>query len=196
VIEESATSQLPPPTATPLPLAPTPAAGRPLGEAIYTERAGLFNTPPEMLIDPSRHYTATLVTTQGDLVVELYAQDAPVAVNNFVVLAELGYWDEFPWVFVEPGQFLLTGSPAAQPSSDVGYTLAPETARPNIAGAVGYWYRDDKGASSGSQVYVLLADAPSMDGRFGVFGGLVAGQEILPLLTTNDHIFRVTIDHD
>jgi cyclophilin family peptidyl-prolyl cis-trans isomerase len=193
LIEETTQSQLPPPTATPIPVVPEPAEGRPLGEIPFAERANLYTGQPAMVIDPARQYSATLETAKGNVVVELYAADAPQAVNNFVVLAELGYWDEFPIVFVQPEQFVLTGSPAGQPTSDVGYTLPAETTRPNVTGSVGFWYRDDRAASSGSQVYLLLADAPTMDGRFGVFGGITEGLEIAQQLTMEDHIFRITI---
>jgi peptidyl-prolyl cis-trans isomerase B (cyclophilin B) len=188
-----AVTEAPPPTATPVPLAPEPQEGRPLAELPFNQRASLFNTPPAMVIDPSQPYSATLETTRGNIVIELYAADAPTAVNNFVVLAGLGYWDEFPWVYVEPGQFALTGSPAAAPTSDIGYTLAPEYERPNVAGSVGFWFRDDVGGSSGSQVYLLLTDAPSMDGHFGVFGAVTEGLAFAQELTGNDRILRVTV---
>jgi cyclophilin family peptidyl-prolyl cis-trans isomerase len=191
-IEEAAQSQLPEPTATPIPVVPEAADGRPLAELPFTDRAGLYTAPPAMVIDPSKTYSATLETSKGNITLELYAQDAPQAVNNFVVLAELGYWDEFPIIFAEPEQFVLTGSPAGQPSSDVGYTLPAETTRPNVTGAVGFWYREDRAAASGSQVYILLTDAPTMDGRFGVFGAVTEGMDIVTQLTNQDQIFRVT----
>ena len=193
LIEEAALSQLPPPTATPIPVAPEPAAGRPLADVPLAERENLYTGPPAMLIDLAKSYSATIETSQGSLVVELYAQDAPQAVNNFVVLAELGYWDAFPIVFVQSNGFLLTGSPTGQPSSDIGYTFPAETTRPNVAGSVGFWYRDDRRASSGSQLYLLLTEAPTMDGRFGVFGGITAGLEVAQALTTSDSITRITI---
>ncbi len=193
VIEEAALSQLPPPTATPIPVVPEPAAGRPLAEIPPTERENLYTGQPAMVIDPAKTYVATLETSQGDIVVELYAQDAPAAVNNFVVLANLGYWDEFPIVFVQPAEFLLTGSPSGFSRSDIGYTLPAETTRPNVAGSVGFWYRDDRRASSGSQFYVLLTDAPTMDGRFGVFGAVTEGQDVAQTLTVEDRVLRISI---
>ena len=193
-IAEAAQSQLPPPTATPIPVVPVAEEGRPLAEILFSERANLYTGRPAMAIDPSKSYVATIETNKGNITVELYAQDAPEAVNNFVVLAGLGYWDEFPIVFAEPQQFVLTGSPAGQPSSDVGYTLPPEVGRPNVAGSVGFWYREDRRESSGSQIYILLADAPTMDDRFGVFGGVTEGMEVVEQLTTEDQIFRVTTE--
>ena len=193
-ISESATSQLPPPTATPLPLRPVPAPDRPLAKLDPSARVNLFNSPPVMVIDASKSYSATIKTTQGDIVIALYPADAPQAVNNFVVLANLGYWDNFPVGFTNPGQFFVTGSPAGHPASDVGYTLPPEVRRPNAAGAVGFWYRADRFGSSGSELYTLLVAAPSLDRQFTVFGAVTQGLQIAGLLTTQDKILSVTIN--
>jgi cyclophilin family peptidyl-prolyl cis-trans isomerase len=192
VISESAQSLLPPPTATVPPAAPTPAPDRPLAKLDPQARHGLFNSPPAMVIDPSKTYSATVKTTQGDIVLDLFPADAPQSVNNFIVLANLGYWDNFPVNFTAPGQFFLTGSPGGTPSSDIGYTLTPEVKRPNTSGAVGFWYRTNGFGSSGSEFYVLLAAAPPLDAKFTVFGSVTSGIEVAGLLTTNDKIISVT----
>jgi cyclophilin family peptidyl-prolyl cis-trans isomerase len=192
-ITEAAQSQLPPATATPLPLAPTPVEGRPLAKLDPTARAKLYNRPPAMSIDPSHSYSATITTTKGDIVVELYPVDAPQSVNNFVVLANLGYWDGFPINFVQASQFVLTGSPAGQPSSDVGYTIASEIKRPNVAGSLGYWYRTDQLASSGSQIYFGLAANSQLDQKFTVFGKITTGLDLANALTTTDKIVTITV---
>jgi peptidylprolyl isomerase len=192
-ITEAAQSQLPPPTATPVPLAPTPAPDRPLAKLDPAARARLFNSPPAMVIDLSKTFSATIKTTQGDILIDLFPADAPQSVNNFVVLANLGYWDNFPINFTNPGQFFLTGSPAGQPSSDIGYTLKPEVKRPNAAGAVGFWYRTDGFGSSGSEIYILLVATPPLDAKFTVFGAVTKGIDIAGLLTTQDKIISVTV---
>lgn len=192
-ITETTQSQLPPPTATPLPLAPTPVNGRPLAKLDPTTRANLYNRPPAMIIDLSRTYSATITTTKGVIIVALYPADAPQSVNNFVVLANLGYWDGFPINFVQPSQFVLTGSPAGQPTSDIGYTLGSEVKRPNVAGSLGYWYRTDRQASSGSQIYFGLMANPTLDQQFTVFGSITTGLDVANALTTSDKIVTVTV---
>ena len=52
-----------------------------------------FSDPPEMGIDPSKRYTATMETSMGTLVIALDAINAPVTVNNFVFLAAHHYYD-------------------------------------------------------------------------------------------------------
>jgi cyclophilin family peptidyl-prolyl cis-trans isomerase len=192
-VTEAPQSQLLPPTATAVPSAPTPAPDRPIGKLDVAARQSLFNTPPAMVIDLSKTYSATIKTTQGDIVIDLFPADAPASVNNFVVLANLGYWDNFPIDFTNPGQFFLTGSPGGQPSSDIGYTLPAEVKRPNAAGAVGFWYRTDGFGSSGSEFYILLVATPPLDAKFTVFGAVTSGIGVAGLLTTQDKIISVTI---
>ncbi len=193
-IEETGASLLPPPTATPIPVVPVMEDGRPLAKVPAAERANLYTGRPAMEIDPAKTYMATIETTQGDIVVELFPADAPESVNNFVVLAALGYWDDFPIVYVEPETFVLTGSPAGEPTSDIGYTVPAEAKRPNTAGALGYWFREERAASSASQIYLLLRDVPDLDGDFTVFGQITAGQDIAAMLTTEDRIKLITVE--
>jgi cyclophilin family peptidyl-prolyl cis-trans isomerase len=192
-ISQTAESRLPPATATPLPVAPTPAPGRPLARLDPKARENLFNSPPAMVIDTSKTYSATIKTSQGDILIELYPADAPKSVNDFVVLANLGYWDAFPVDFTNPGQFFVTGSPGGQPTSDIGYGLPPEVKRPNTAGAVGFWYRNDRFGSSGSEFYILLVATPGLDKKFTVFGSVTQGLDVAGLLTTNDKIVSITV---
>ncbi|MCC7358362.1 MAG: peptidylprolyl isomerase [Anaerolineales bacterium] len=194
-ITESSISLLPPPTATPVPVAPQPESGRPLADLPIGDRAGLYNSPPALLIDPSKSYVATLQTAKGDIVIALDAAAAPASVNNFVVLANLGYWDNFPINYAEPQAFVLTGSPAGDPSSDIGYTLPSELGLSNVTGAVGYWFRDDRLASSGSEFYIMLTDNPGLDAQFTVFGMVTEGLDVAAQLSadTGDVIESVTI---
>lgn len=193
VIEES---RLPTPTSTPIPTPPALEPGRPLGELAVEARQGLFTGEPEMSIDPQSQYQAKITTSQGDLIVDLAVDETPNLVNNFIVLASLGYWDGFPIVFVEPDTFLLTGSPAGEPGSDVGYALSEEGQLPNVQGALGYWYRTDQLGASGSQIYVLVTDLAELDAHRTVFGRVVSGMDVAGDLTEEDEIVRITILQD
>jgi cyclophilin family peptidyl-prolyl cis-trans isomerase len=195
-IEEITQSLLPTPTPTPVPVVPEVEAGRPLASLEPIERENLYTGKPAMIIDGTKEYTAIIETTQGTIRVELRPQDAPESVNNFVVLANLGYWDGFPIAFVEPGEFFVTGSPSGQPDSDVGYSLPDEIGLGNSVGAVGFFFRQDILASSGSQLYILLTDIPQMDEQFGVFGYVTEGMEIAGQLTTEDRIEKITIEQE
>ena len=193
-IEEISQSLLPPPTPTPVPTVPVPEEGRPLAELDVSARKDLYTSPPKMQIDETNTYLATIATTKGDITIELIPQDAPQSVNNFVVLANLGYWDRFPIIFVQPGEFLLTGSTDGRPESDVGYAVPSEVKRANTVGAVGYWFRQDYAGSSGSQFYILLVDNPRMDAQFTVFGQITEGLDVAQSLTAEDTIETITVE--
>ena len=203
-VEETDSSILPTPTPlppTPTPFPPTAMTGdRPLAERSGAERANFFNTPPEMVIDTAKHYTATIRTSQGDMVATLYDDDAPVAVNNFVVLANLGFFDDTPVNDVNPEQLVVIGAPDNDPGSDVGYVFFPEVGLPETPAIGSISYRslqqDASGSviASGSQLFLALAAPPAdVNEAYSFFGKIVEGVDILSSLTVSDTIQSITI---
>ncbi len=186
-------SQLPTPTSITDAVIPVPEDGRPLAEIPPAEREGLFNGMPEMVIDLDKEYTATIETSKGAIRVELEPLSAPVSVNNFIVLANLGYWDGFPISNAQPDSYFVTGSPGGRPDSDIGYTLPSENGSPATPGALGYWFRSDVLASSGSQIFIALDELPGMEEFFTIFGYVTDGFEVAEALTVEDQIVRITI---
>jgi cyclophilin family peptidyl-prolyl cis-trans isomerase len=206
IVEESDTSALP--TPTPLPPTPTPYApssvsptDRPLAAVAPEEKANRFNTAPEMTIDPAKTYTATIATSQGDLVVALNAQDAPTAVNNFVTLADLGFYDNTRVNDVSPGEVIVIGAPTNDPAIDVGYTFQPEVGLPisPTTGSLAFisLNREADGSitASGSQLLIAVSEPPAqVNESYGFFGQIVQGVEVLPSLTVSDTISTITIE--
>lgn len=213
IIEEGDTSILPtptpaPPTATPTttptPYAPTSLEGeRPLATIPAPDRVNYFNVPPEMVIDTSLSYTATISTTKGDMTVVLYDDAAPIAVNNFVVLANLGYYDETPVSLVQPDDSIIIGAPNDNPLYDAGYKILAEigqVAETDI-GAITYIpiERDSEGRtlSSSSQLLIALIKPPAqINAELPFFGQVVEGVDVLPQLTTDDTILSITIESE
>ena len=210
-IEESDASVLPTPTPSPPTPTPTPTptpyapdtldnAGRPLASVAPEERVNYFNTPPEMIIDVAKQYEATIATTQGDLSVRLYDDEAPIAVNNFVILADLGFYDDTPISLVRPDDSIIFGLPDNNPLNDAGYKIAAEL-NPAIElnlGVLTYipieQLPDGTVLSSSSQILMaLLQPPPEFQGQLGFFGQVTDGLDILPLLTTEDRIESVVI---
>lgn len=192
----------PTPTVTPTPYAPTSldSTDRPLAQVAPAERAGYFNTAPDMMIDTSKVYTAVVSTSQGDMTLALDAAGAPVAVNNFVVLAELGFYDGTPINQVSPGQALVIGSPDNVPTNDVGYSVAAElnVAQAPDVGALAYIplppQNAQAGLSSGSQLlFALIQPPPQAVVDYSFFGTMVEGVDVLTALTTEDTIDAITI---
>lgn len=211
LIEETESSTLPeptsaPPTPTPLPT-PTPYAptgledgANPLTDLDPSDRAGVFNTAPDVVIDTEKSYSAVISTSQGDLTVELYADEAPVAVNNFVVLAELGYYDGQNVALVNP-EIALIGAPNPDdPTQDVGYLFNAEkgiTKELNIGSMAYLPNRDDPRQSSGSQILLALIPPPrGVEAQFSFFGQVVEGEDVLTSLTIEDTIESITIESE
>jgi cyclophilin family peptidyl-prolyl cis-trans isomerase len=204
LIEESDVSQLPtplPPTPTPTPFAPSAVdnADRPLATVEAAQRFDYFNTAPEMVIDTAKQYTATVQTTQGEFVIELYDDIAPIAVNNFVVLANLGYFDGLPINANDPNNAVIFGSPDIMLQQDVGYHIQAEV---NLTGTldigsmsyVPLQLPDGSLAASGSQLLIARIVPPQQaNAQFSFFGKVVSGLEVLELLTPEDTIETLTI---
>jgi len=195
-ISESPISLIPGPTPTPTLHFPVPTAGvHSFATMSVTARANLYTGQPAMVIDITHTYQAIVDTTKGKLVFDLDAADAPQSVNNFVVLAQMGYWDNFPFNYVQRHDFILTGEPAGLQDSDIGYTLPHEKGLSNDAGSLGYWISTGKTVSSASQLYILMVAHKELDGKNTAFGKIVGKDGLLLAnqLTTDDQILSITI---
>jgi cyclophilin family peptidyl-prolyl cis-trans isomerase len=149
------------------------------------ERTTGFEQAPPMCIDPDKAYTATLETTEGDIVIELDAKSAPETVNNFVVLARYHFYDNVPFHRIVPGFVNQAGDPVGpQPGTGgPGYTIPDELPDdPATAYAAGTVAMANAGPDSGgSQFFLVIGDpngALSGAGSYSVFGKVVEGQDV------------------
>ncbi len=179
--------------------APAPQAGRPLAKIPIAKREDLYNTPPEMYLDTAKTYLATFDTHKGRIVIELNSELAPITVNNFVLLANLGYYDGMPVAFADAAAYLVTGSPASQPSSDVGYALPLEptaNARQVVTGTVSmYPVSGPTGeiVASGSQFFISFKAMPDNTTPLNIFGEVIEGMDVALNLVFGDIIEMITI---
>lgn len=193
-IETVSESLLPPPTPTPIPVTPELEDGRPLAALPVEQRADQYTGKPSILIDTEAGYQARVTSTQGEFVISLDSESAPETVNNFVVLAKLGFYDGFPINYVDPAGFLLSGAPSGSPESDIGYGIPIEVGLSNQRGGVGMWLRMDGMGASGSQLYILTEDLTELDGGFPIFGQVIEGMDVVEALTVEDQIERIEIE--
>lgn len=187
------------PTQTPTPYAPTAKEGRPLATVAVAEREAFYNTAPEMVLDTAKTYQATIETDKGAIVIDLDAKLAPITVNNFVMLANLGFYDGMPVAHVQPETYLVLGSPASQPASDVGYALELEpTANTSqvITGTVSLYPVPDaigNVVASGSQFFIAFAPIPDSTTPLNIFGVVTEGMDVAQQLAIGDIIKTITI---
>ena len=95
------------------------------------ERRTSFEQYPEMVIDVSKKYSAEIRTTKGDFTIELFAEDAPLAVNNFVFLAGHRYFEGIVFHRIVPDFVIQTGDPTGTGGGGPGYSFPDELDSPH-----------------------------------------------------------------
>jgi cyclophilin family peptidyl-prolyl cis-trans isomerase len=150
-----------------------------------------------MTIDTSKQYTATIETEKGDLVLELFAADVPVTVNNFVFLACDGFYDglTFHRVVREPSPFVVQGGdPEGDGRGNPGYYINDEISEhTHVKGALSM-ARTSEPNTNGCQFFICLAARHDLDGHYSVFGQLIEGWDVLDRIEVGDVINRITIE--
>lgn len=161
-----------------------------------------YSAPPPMVIDTSKDYTATIETEKGNLVLELFASDVPITVNNFVFLAREGFYDGSTFHRVIPGFMVQGGDPTGTGKGNPGYRFDDEfTEHTHVAGALSM---ANSGANTnGCQFFITYEARHELDGDYSVFGQLIEGMDVLEKLTPRDprqnpdfegdRIIRITI---
>ena len=132
---------------------------------------GGSQTCPPWVIDPDGTYTARLDTSAGEIEFQLYADVAPLAVNSFVFLAEIGWFDQVFFHRVIPGFVAQAGDPSGLGMIGPGYKFDNETDndlsfdRPGVLGMANAGVN-----TNGSQFFITLAAVTNLDGDYTIFG--------------------------
>ena len=162
-------------------------AMRPAPAAPLTELNEL--TP---MINPPISPMAYIDTEKGMIQIELAVLDAPRTVTNFVSLARKNFLGGTPFHRIVPNFVVQDGDPRGDGEGGPGYTIRDEiNQRPYLRGTVGMaldW--EDTG---GSQFFITHAPQPHLDGRYTVFGRVVAGMEVIDQLMQWDQIRTVRV---
>lgn len=146
-----------------------------------------FTECPPMTIDPSRQYIATIETTRGDIVLELFPDKAPLAVNNFIFLARNGWYDGVSFHRVIPGLIAQAGDPSGTGYGNPGYAFVTEIDPDLKFDRVGVLGMANSGPdANGSQFFISLGPSPSWDGSYTIFGEVIFGLDVVENLTPRD----------
>jgi peptidyl-prolyl cis-trans isomerase B (cyclophilin B) len=152
-----------------------------------------YSAPPPMTIDTSKRYTANIEVGEKIMVLELFASDAPVTVNNFVFLAREGFYDNTTFHRIIPGFMAQGGDPTGTGTGGPGYKFADEfSKRAHVAGALSM--ANSGPDTNGSQFFITYAPQPHLDGKHSVFGQLALGEKVLQSLNNGDTIVKITIE--
>ena len=147
-------------------------------ETAPTKKPMSYSAPPPMTIDTSKQYSATIETGKGNIVLELFAIDVPVTVNNFVFLVREGFYDGTTFHRVIPDFMAQGGDPTGTGTGGPGYKFADEfTEHTHVTGALSMANAGPN--TNGSQFLITYSPQHHLDGKRSVFGQLVEGMDIL-----------------
>jgi peptidyl-prolyl cis-trans isomerase B (cyclophilin B) len=152
-------------------------------------------TPPEMEIDVTKRYVATMSTTKGDIEIELYPQHAPKTVNNFVFLARQGFYDGVVFHRVIAGFMAQGGDPTGTGRGGPGYKFADECVGNPLQHGPGALSMANAGPNTNGSQFFLVHNREStahLDGKHTVFGITKHMTEVLAI-RQGDQIIKLTI---
>jgi cyclophilin family peptidyl-prolyl cis-trans isomerase len=146
-----------------------------------------YSECPPMTIDPLKQYIATIQTEKGDIVVELYPDVAPLAVNSFVFLAENGWFDDVTFHRVLPGFVAQSGDPTGTGIGGPGYAFKNETTSDLVFDRGGLLAMANSGPdTNGSQFFITYGPAENLNGSYTIFGEVIEGMDVAEDLTPRD----------
>ena len=161
---------------------------------LYALEEKQFKNCPPQVIDPSKEYLATLETEKGEIIIRLYSQEAPYTVNNFIFLAEEGWYEGITFHRVLPEYFAETGDPSGTGYGHPGYFFENEISSTLFFDRPGVVAMKNVGEGTNGSLFFITYDAiPAYDGKFTVFGQVLSGMEVLETLTPRDPQFGETL---
>jgi cyclophilin family peptidyl-prolyl cis-trans isomerase len=145
-----------------------------------------YSAAPAMTIDTSKTYTATVVTTTGTFDIALDAKAAPTTVNNFVFLANKGYYHCVIFHRVIPQFMDQTGDPTGTGEGGPGYTIQDENPAKAANAAQQYplgsvaMANTGQANSGGSQFFIVAgAEGESLSNTYALFGSVTSGMSVV-----------------
>jgi cyclophilin family peptidyl-prolyl cis-trans isomerase len=165
----------------------------------------IYKECPPQAVDKTKQYFATITTTKGDIVIQLFPDKAPIAVNSFVFLAQHGWYDNNPFHRVIPDFVAQSGDPSGTGRGNPGYAYITETSdlKFDKAGVVGMANMGQN--TSGSQFFITYSAQPTLDGKYTIVGQVTQGMDVVQKLISRnpdnpgtppdpDMILKVTIE--
>jgi cyclophilin family peptidyl-prolyl cis-trans isomerase len=142
---------------------------------------------PPMQIDPAKEYLARIKTEKGEILVELFADQTPLAVNSFVFLAREGWYDGVTFHRVLPGFVAQAGDPTGTGYGGPGYAFKNEISDGLNFDQAGMVAMANAGAdSNGSQFFITYAPATQLNRSYTIFGRVISGMDVAESLTPRD----------
>lgn len=158
----------------------------------------VWKAPEKPDVEPDKRYKATIKTEKGDIVVELFAKDAPLSVTNFKYLADNDFYKGLTFHRVVPDFVIQGGDPEGTGAGGPGYTIPAEIGKPHKQGALAWARTGDEvnpeRRSSGSQFYITYKPTQFLDGAYTVFGQTTSGMDVVNKIQQGDKIVDVVVE--
>jgi len=159
-----------------------------------------FTTPPPIVIDQNKSYTATIKTNFGDIEVQLFPKEAPLAANNFIRLAREGFYNNVKFHRVVKGFVIQSGDPTGTGTGGPGYKFVDELVTRDYIG--GTLAMANSGANTnGSQFFICLANLTGRLAKdYTIFGIVTTGMDVVqkignvPVKYANGELSSPTVD--
>jgi cyclophilin family peptidyl-prolyl cis-trans isomerase len=160
-------------------------------------RNQIYQSAPSMNLDLTKNYQAVISTDEGDIVLDLFPDKAPLAVNNFVRLAQDGFYDGLTFHRVIDNFVAQGGDPRGVGNGGPGYNFTDEfDASLNFSGSGVLAMANSGPNSNGSQFFITYSPQNHLTNVHTIFGQLVSGQTALNNLARSeplDVMRKVTI---
>ena len=149
----------------------------------------------ELFDQYSNHPKAKISTSKGEFTIELYKNEAPLSVLNFIELSKSGFYNNKYFHRVMPNFVAQVGCPDGDGYGSLDYTIRSELHDMHYSkeGYVGY-------ASAGihtesTQWFITHSPTPHLDGKYTIFAKVIAGMETIHILEIGDKISRIAINN-
>lgn len=160
---------------------------RPLAAIPPADRNDYYSEYPPMVIDTAKSYEAIIsVEGKGDMRLVLFDDEAPLTVNNFVFLANQGYYDGLTFHRVIADFMAQGGDPTGIGAGGPGYQFEDEVDTGLTFDKRGLLAMANAGpGTNGSQFFITFVPTPHLNGLHTIFGELIEGDDVLSSLTIN-----------
>lgn len=141
---------------------------------------------PDLTIDESKTYTATLSTSEGDIVIELDSKRTPITANNFVYLAREGFYDGTIFHRVMKGFMIQGGDPNGNGTGGPGYRFDDEEAGLRSEYTRGTVAMANAGADTNGSQFFIMHDDFDLSPAYVIFGKVVEGMDVVDTIAESE----------
>ncbi|MCD4706907.1 MAG: peptidylprolyl isomerase [Candidatus Sabulitectum sp.] len=154
-----------------------------------------YSAPPVMNIKTDTVYKVKIETGKGTISLDLFPEFAPVTVNNFVSLAEDGFYDGVSFHRVISNFMVQGGDPTGTGMGGPGYNFKDEFSGNPLTHETGSLSMANAGpGTNGSQFFITHAPQPHLNGKHTVFGKVTSGQDVVDNISEGDVMLKVTVE--